>query len=128
MRLDKLTTKAREALQEAATYAEKAGHAEIHVEHLLAALLDQKEGIVPSILSRIGARPDDLSTSVRRYLGRLPKVSGGGAGAAGLSRELSAVLESAGSAAERFRDDYVSTEHLLLALAESEGSEASRIL
>jgi ATP-dependent Clp protease ATP-binding subunit ClpB len=128
MRLEKLTTKAREALQSASTLAEKAGHAEIHVEHLLAALLEQDDGIVPSILSRIGAHPDAISDSVTKYLDRLPKVSGGGVGSPGLSRELSRILESAEKAAGRFRDDYISTEHFLLALAESKGSEAARIL
>ena len=128
MRWDKLTTKAREALQEAVGLAEKRGHAEAHAEHLLSVLLDQPEGIAGSILTRIGARPEEVSASARRYIERLPRVSGGGVSSPGLSRELSGILDESFGIADRFRDEYVSTEHLLLALAGSKGTEASRIL
>jgi ATP-dependent Clp protease ATP-binding subunit ClpB len=128
MRWDKLTTRGREALQEAISSAEKSGHSESTVEHLLLALLEQPDGIATSLLRRIGARPEDVAVSLRVKLDKLPRASGAGIAAPGISRELGAAFEDALKIAEGFKDEYVSTEHLLLALAGLRGSETARIL
>ena len=128
MRPDKFTTRAREAIQEAVSTAEKSGHAEARVEHLLLALLDQPEGIAGSLIARIGSRPEDVAASVRKYIERLPRVTGPGAAGPGLSREFSAVLDESLKIAGQFKDEFVSTEHFLLALAAATGSEAARVL
>jgi ATP-dependent Clp protease ATP-binding subunit ClpB len=128
MRWDRLTTKARDAVQEAIEAAGRAGHAEVTGEHLLAALLAPADGVAASILNRIGARPADVAADLRRSLGRIPRASGAGMSGPGLSRDLAAALDEAAAIAGRFRDEYVSTEHLLLALAESKEGGAARIL
>jgi len=128
LRWDKLTTKAGEALQEAAQAAEGSGHPEIGAEHLLLALLAQKNGIASSLLTRIGVRPDEVAAALRRHLEGLPRAKGQEIAAPALSREASALLDEALKIAESFRDEFVSTEHLLLASASAKGSEAARAL
>ncbi len=128
MQWDRFTTKAREALQESHSEAERRGHAEVHGEHLLLALLEQEDGVAASILSRIGARPADLAGSLRQYLDRLPRVAGESLPSPSLSRELSKTLQESFKIAGKFRDEYVSTEHLLLALAEAKKTEAASLL
>jgi ATP-dependent Clp protease ATP-binding subunit ClpB len=121
MKPDRLTQKSQEALSDAHDRARKAGHAELTPEHLLAALLDQPEGIVPSILSKARVDVERLSSLLARELGRLPSVRGGSEPF--LSRRLRKVLDDAEEAAEGARDEYVSTEHLLLGiLAEGSGT------
>ncbi|MDR1612759.1 MAG: ATP-dependent chaperone ClpB [Planctomycetota bacterium] len=117
MRLDKLTLKAQEALEKARELAAKRNHQEIAPEHLFLALLGQDDGIVPAILKKLGSDPGWLGERVERLLAGYPQVSGVEAGAA-LSRELRAVLEAAWTEAEQLRDEYLSTEHLLLAMAD----------
>jgi len=128
MRWDKLTTRAREAVQDSIDRAEKSGHAEVSPEHLLLSLLEQPEGIAASLVERIGTRPADLAASVRSHLDRRPRSSGSGVATPGLSRELGSALDEAFRIAEGFKDEYVSTEHLLLAIAGLRGSEAARML
>ncbi len=115
MRTDKLTVKAQEALGNAQTIAAGDGHSEVTALHLLAALLQDQEGIVRPILSRIGVAPAGIAESVTSRLGRLPKVSGNAQ--LGASRDLSEVLAAAQKQADQLKDDYLSSEHLLLALA-----------
>ncbi|HXI03001.1 MAG TPA: ATP-dependent chaperone ClpB [Candidatus Saccharimonadales bacterium] len=128
MRWDKFTTKAGEALKEALETARGLGHAQVHAEHLLVALVEQKEGVAGSILRRAGAEPGRVAEAARRYLDRLPKQSGEGLPEPSLSRALSKILEEAFDLAGRFKDEYVSTEHMLLALAGAKGEEAGKIL
>src|SRR5437867_4983046 len=95
MRWDKLTTRGREALQDAIARAEKAGHPEVTPEHLLLSLLEQPDGIAPSLLGRIGVQPGAVAAPTQKHLDKLPRSSGAGIASPGLSRELGAGLEEA---------------------------------
>jgi len=127
MRFDQLTIKAQEGIQEAQRDARARGNAELTGDHLLLALLKQSEGIVTPILQKLGVNPESLSAEIESDLERRPKVSGASADAA-LSRDLSRVFDRSFEIAREFGDEYVSTEHLLLALAESEAGETARRL
>ena len=126
MRLDKLTIKAQEALAAAEGIAEENGSAVVEPEHLLKALLDQAEGIVRPILSKVGADPHQLDEAVGVALAAAPKVSGAAA-QMGVGPRLNTVLSDAFKLAEKLKDAYVSSEHLLVALASDKG-EAGRAL
>jgi ATP-dependent Clp protease ATP-binding subunit ClpB len=127
MRYDKMTVKAQEALQEADSLAHKSNHASIDVEHLLAALLEQQDGIVAPLLDRIGADPGELSTAVQKALDAKPQVFGESAQVS-MSPQLARVLNRAEQEAESLKDEYTSTEHLLLATLDAEGGEARELL
>ena len=118
MRLDKLTVKAQEALARAAEIAEDKNHQEITPSHLLAAMLEQKEGVVPPVLQKVGVDPGFLRNEVEGDLEKIPRVSGGGVSQAYISAKLKGVLDRAWEEAQRLKDQYLSTEHLLLAIAE----------
>jgi ATP-dependent Clp protease ATP-binding subunit ClpB len=126
MRFDKLTIKGQEALSEAQSLATGRGHSQIAPAHLLRAMLDQPEGATVPILQKIGVPVDGLGTQVEETLKRLPRVSGGAQPQ--ISPELSTVLDRAFSEAETRKDEYVSTEHLLLALAEDADRDLKAIL
>ena len=113
-----LTQKSAEALHDAQTKALRFGHTEVDGEHLLLALLDQAEGIAPRLLSQAGADPDRLRTALEAELARRPKVSGPGVspGQVRVTQRLSRLLDAAQQEANRLKDEYVSVEHLLLAL------------
>jgi ATP-dependent Clp protease ATP-binding subunit ClpB len=127
MRWDQFTVMSQEAIQKAQARAEEMGHQEIRPEHLLAGFLAQDENIVNAILAKIGAPAAKIRADVDAALERLPKVRGGGAEAA-MSPALRQVLESARQFAEQLKDEYISTEHLFLAMLKDGGTEASRIL
>ncbi|MDP2183598.1 MAG: ATP-dependent chaperone ClpB [Actinomycetota bacterium] len=127
MRLDKLTIKAQEVLGAAQGIADGASQQVIEPEHLLKALLDQAEGIVRPIVQKVGASPDALEAEVSSAIEAMPKVSGAGIGQAGVGPRLSTVLAEAFKQAEKLKDAYVSTEHLLVAIAEDSG-EAGRLM
>ena len=114
IRWDKFTVKAQEAVQRGNNLASEHGNPELQPIHLLAALLEDKEGIVPPVLEKIGIGPQAVLTDVYRAIEALPKVSGGAAQAS-LSQAANQVLERAFKEAGNFKDEYVSTEHLLLA-------------
>jgi ATP-dependent Clp protease ATP-binding subunit ClpB len=126
MRLDKLTTKSQEALQQAQGLAEKRNHQAIDVEHLLFALMGQKEGVVLALLQKLGMPLTTVTERLQKALDRLPQVTGA-AGQTYISPRLKKVIESAESEAEALKDEYVSTEHLLLAITQDNG-EAGKIL
>ncbi|PKQ16366.1 MAG: ATP-dependent chaperone ClpB [Actinobacteria bacterium HGW-Actinobacteria-7] len=126
MRLDKLTIKAQEALEASSGIAEEFGAGQIEPEHLLKALLDQAEGIVRPILSKVGADPHGLDAAVADALSKAPKVSGATA-QTGMGPRLNTILSDAFKIAEKMKDAYVSSEHLLVALASDKG-EAGRAL
>ncbi len=128
MKLDRLTTRAAEALREALESARARGHAEFGSEHLLLALLDQKDGVATAILKRIGVRPEDLRRSILAGLDRKPTQSGDVAPEPQPARGLTKILESAFEEARRFKDEYVSTEHLLLAIAAAGKDASARML
>jgi len=128
MRLDKLTIKAQEALQAAQGVADDASSQVMEPEHLLKVLLDAAEGVVRPIVQKIGADPDALEGGAAAAIEKMPKVSGSGAVApAGIGPRLNTVLSSAFKHAEKLKDAYVSSEHLLVGLAEDSG-EAGRLL
>jgi ATP-dependent Clp protease ATP-binding subunit ClpB len=124
-RFEKLTIKAQEAVAAAQELAASAGNPQIEPVHLLAALLDEQEGIVRPVLEKIGANVGQLEKIVGADLSHLPKASGGAP--PGLSQQLSKVLDSAQAEADGMKDEFVSTEHLLLALAGT-ASKAQEIL
>jgi ATP-dependent Clp protease ATP-binding subunit ClpB len=124
-RFDKLTLKAQEAVAGAQELATDRGHAQIDPLHLLAALLAENDGIVGPILERIGANRGQLDKIVQAELGHFARTSGGAPPQA--SRELNQVLEAAQREADAMKDEFVSTEHLLLALTKAD-SKAKNIL
>jgi len=127
MRFDKLTIKAQEALQDAQSLAEKQEHQALEVEHLLLALIQQKDGITQSLLERVGADPLIIKNQLEEALLKLPKIYGS-IGQIYISPRLKNVLDAAFLEAERLKDDFVSTEHILLAIAEEKGEAVARIL
>src|SRR6266852_4244699 len=124
---DRLTVKAAEALQQAAALARSKGNPVINDAHLFYALLQQEEGIVVPLLQKAGLNVTQLQAETEREIERFPKQSGGGAEPT-LARELSRVLDRADEDAKSLGDAYVSTEHLLLALAEEKGTSARQLL
>jgi ATP-dependent Clp protease ATP-binding subunit ClpB len=126
-RLDKLTQKAQEALQQAQTIAEQNHSQVIFPLHLLIALAEEKEGIVRPVLAKCNVQPDAIVAEGRRLLGNLPKTAGMQPGTY-LSQPLNEVLERAFDEAGRFKDEFVSTEHLLLSIAEQRGEPAAQLL
>ena len=124
-RLDKLTIKAQEAVQQAQEIAADAGNPQIDPLHLLAGLLAESEGVVRPLLDMIGVNRPQLDKIVKAELGHFPKVSGGATPAP--SQALMQVLEAAQREADTMKDDFVSTEHLLLALAKVD-SKAKNVL
>ncbi|MHB9035697.1 MAG: ATP-dependent chaperone ClpB [Armatimonadota bacterium] len=126
MRLDKLTIKAQDAVQDAQHIATENGQQQIESEHLLLALLNQEGGIVAPILQKLGASPQALAGRVQDEISNMPKVSGAVAGSQ-MGPRLQRVLETAFQEAERLKDEYISTEHLLIGIA-SEPGKASQIL
>ncbi|MFA5353607.1 MAG: Clp protease N-terminal domain-containing protein, partial [Thermodesulfovibrionales bacterium] len=125
MRLDKLTVKSQEALQEAQGLAERKGNQQVDVEHLLSALLTDEEGICFQILRRIGVDMAGLRAEVDREIERFPKVSGATPmGQLYISPRLKTVLEKAYEEAQHLTDEFISVEHLLLAIANTPGTAA----
>jgi ATP-dependent Clp protease ATP-binding subunit ClpB len=127
MDLNRYTQKAQEGIVSAQALAGEHSHGQIEAEHLLLALLRQPEGIVPQVVQTLGANPSQMALALEGELQRKPKVYGATA-QVGLSRDLSRVLEDAEKAAGRMRDDYISTEHLLLGLSRVKGNEVARFL
>ena len=113
---DKFTVKSQAALQAAQGHAAENGNPEVQPLHLMAALLEDKEGVVLPVLEKVGVPPQQLLATVHAAIARLPKVQGADA-QPGVGQALTKVLDGAFKEAETFKDDYVSTEHLLLSLA-----------
>lgn len=126
MRLDKLTVKSQEALQDAQHLAEKYEHQQIEPEHLLMSILKQEGGIAVPILKKLGAEPVIILSQLETALQKLPKVTG--AVDIYISPRTKKVIDASFKEAHRLNDEYVSIEHLLIAIAEERGSEAARIL
>jgi ATP-dependent Clp protease ATP-binding subunit ClpB len=127
MNINKYTEKAQEAILGAQQLAEREGHPELQPEHLLLTLVEQREGIVPAIVRKMNADPTAIATASRTELARLPKAHGGAQ--PGLSPRLRQVTNAAEAEAERLKDEYVSTEHLFMAIAaEGAKSPATRLL
>src|SRR6201984_3596650 len=125
-RFDKLTLKAQEAMQAAQEMAARYGQQQVQPLHVLWALLAQGDGVVPPLLEKLGVSPTQLAGEVEKQVERLPKVSGGSEQY--LSPEANKVLEGAFEEAQRLKDEYVSTKHLLLGSAAAKGDSAGEIL
>jgi len=128
IRWDKFTVKAQEAVQRGSTLASEHGNPELMPVHLLAALLEDREGIVPPVLEKIGISAQTVLRDAYQEIERLPKVSGGDAIQPTLSQSVNQVLEHAFKEADNFKDEYVSTEHLLLAVTQVKRNPAQEIL
>jgi ATP-dependent Clp protease ATP-binding subunit ClpB len=124
MNIEKFTTKARESFQSAEEIAAKTGLAEIDATALALALVRQPDGVVPAILEKIGVRPDALARTFEHVLASRPKASGAGVDRQP-SRDLRAAFENASSIAARMKDEYVSAEHLFLAILADKSGDAS---
>ena len=127
MRLDRFTIKSQEAFNEAQVIAEKYQHQQVDAEHLLLALLAQEGGIAAPLLQRVGANVSLIKSQLEEALKKAPKVSGASEGVY-LSPRLKKILDKAFEEAQRLKDDFVSTEHILIAIADEKTSEAARIL
>jgi ATP-dependent Clp protease ATP-binding subunit ClpB len=119
---NKLTVKSQEALQAAAEIASNYGNSQIEPEHLLAALIQDPEGVATSVLRKMGVNIDQLRIRVTGLLEGLPKISGAGSASQFASNNLNKLFDTARREAEALKDEYVSTEHLLLALLDGSGS------
>jgi ATP-dependent Clp protease ATP-binding subunit ClpB len=127
MRWDKFTVKAQDAISVAQKKAEESGHQMIENEHLLYALLEEKEGTVEAILEKLGANAALLKKEIERELSRLPKVEGAGQQVY-IGPTLKKSMDIASAEAERLKDEYVSTEHLLIGMADANEGAAFRLL
>jgi len=126
MRLDRFTERSQEALTAAQQAAQQLQHATVEPEHLFLALLEQEDGLVPTLLRRLEVQPEPLAARLRSSLENRPKQVGGGEPS--ISNGLRTVLLSAFDEMTRLKDEYVSTEHLLLGLARQTEGEAARML
>ncbi|UCE18265.1 MAG: ATP-dependent chaperone ClpB [Gemmatimonadota bacterium] len=128
MNLEKLTIRAREALGKAQGMAVDNGHQALEGIHLLKALLEDSEGVVPAVIKKLGANFDGIKDKTDEALRKLPTVTGGGVGQVYLSNELNAIFNDALKEANQLKDEYVSSEHILIAMTEAPTSGAGEIL
>ncbi len=123
MRYDKMTVKAQEALQESDSLVTKYNHSSVDVEHYLMALLEQQDGVVPPLFDRIGVNREVLDDELDKILTEKPRMYGSTAQVT-ISPELANVLRQAEREAESLKDDYISAEHIILAIVEQESRSA----
>jgi ATP-dependent Clp protease ATP-binding subunit ClpB len=128
MNVEKYTERAKGFIQAAQTIAVREGHQKFTPEHILKALLDDHEGLAASLIAKAGGRASEAKKETEATLGRLPKVSGSGAGGLYLAQETARVFDNAEKIAERAGDSFVTVERLLLALALEKGTDVARIL
>jgi ATP-dependent Clp protease ATP-binding subunit ClpB len=126
--LNKFTLKSQEALQSAQEIASNFSNQSIEPEHLFAALIQDKESLAGSIILKLGLSKDTMMIRAGELLEKIPKVTGAGLGQQSVSRELSEVLENAIRESNNMKDEYVSVEHLLIALSESKSSPLGELL
>ena len=127
MNFDQYTQNAQQAVADSQNVAIANGQQQLEVEHLHLALLQQREGLVPRLLNYMGLDVESLASEVQREIDRLPKVSGSGAGQLYASRRFSQLLSSAERIAQQFKDEYVSVEHLYLALVDETNTPSAKI-
>jgi ATP-dependent Clp protease ATP-binding subunit ClpB len=128
MRFDKFTLKAQEVIQNSQEIASQRGHQQIEPEHLLYAIFEQREGIIAPLLGKIGVKEDAIVQELGEALDQLPSVSGGGIDSAYISPRSKGVFDQALKEAKQMRDEYVSIEHLILAITDDKQGKASKIL
>src|ERR1700747_1935371 len=126
LRFEKMTVKAQESVQSAQEVAAQHENQQIAPIHLLAALVAQTDGVVPPLLARLGIHTEALTQEIEREIGRLPKVQG--FAQQHMGRPLNDVLEQAFKEADSFKDEFVSTEHLFLAIARRDRDPAGQLL
>ena len=127
IRWDKFTVKSQQAMQQAQNRAAELGNAEVQPVHLLLALVEDREGVVPAVLEKIGTPIERLTSELHQIEEKLPRVSGAAA-QPGLSQALTKVLDQAFKEADNFKDEYLSTEHMLLAIARQKNDPAREAL
>src|SRR6476619_3889879 len=125
MRLDRFTLRGQEAIQSAIELAERGQNQQVEPEHLLSAMLEQPEGIVRPVLGKIGANVTVVLNDLHAAIARLPRVQGG---QQYFSPRLSQIFTAAQKQAEKMQDEFISTEHLLLAIAEEKDGDSGKIL
>ncbi len=128
IRFDRFTIKAQEAFQEAQTIALDRGQQQLEVEHLLLALINQKEGLTLQLLQKLGANTGSIISQLGEEIDKLPHVEGAGAGQIYMSTRLNNAAEAAFNEMKNLRDEYLSSEHLLLAIADEKNGISARIL
>src|SRR6202142_2673599 len=128
IRWDKFTVKAQESIQRANELASEHGNPEMPPVHLLAALVEDREGIVPPVLEKIGIGPQAVLAEIYQEIEKLPKVSGGGANQATMSSQVNQLLENSFKQADQFKAEYVSPEPLLLAITSLKRDPAQELL
>lgn len=128
IKLDKFTIKAQESIGEAQQMANSYNHQEIKEEHLLLALINQKDGVVPSILQKLEVNLEETKVKLEGILESIPRVYGDSGGQQYMGSDLSNVLDNALQEAGKVKDEFVSTEHLLIALSETKGSKVGDLL
>src|SRR5216684_8822710 len=126
LRFEKMTVKAQEALQSAQETAARHENQQVEPVHMLAALVAQPDGVVPPLLAKLGIRTELLSQEIEREIARLPRVTG--FAQQHMSKALNDILERAFDEAQRFKDEYVSTEHIFLAIAGQDRDPAGQLL
>src|SRR5271169_690504 len=126
LRFEKMTVKAQEAVQSAQEVAARHENQQVEPMHLLAALVAQADGVVSPLLARLGIRSEAMTQEIEREIGRLPKVQG--FGQQHLGKSLNETLERAFKEADKFKDEYVSTEHLFLAITGQDRDPAGKLL
>jgi ATP-dependent Clp protease ATP-binding subunit ClpB len=128
IKFDKFTIKAQESIGEAQQMANSYNHQEIKEEHLLLALINQKEGVVPSILQKLEVNLEEIKAKLEGILESIPRVYGDSGGQQYMGSDLNDVLDTALQEARKVKDEFVSTEHLLIALSETKGSRVGDLL
>ena len=128
MQLDKFTVKSQEAIQTAHNTAQQFGNQEMQPEHLLKAILEQPEGVVVPVLQKMGIEPSTVLAETNQLIDKLPKVSGGGAGQSYMSQDFKKLLDQAFKSATSMQDEYVSQEHLFMAMLATGNLAAARML
>lgn len=128
MRFDKFTLKAQEVVQTAQQLADRFGHQAIEPEHLIRVIIEQTEGVIPSVLGKAGVNKEKLIRETDLALDKLPRISGSGVGQVYISPRTKAILDKAFGEAEQMKDEYLSLEHLLLAVLEEKEGQAADIL
>ena len=128
MRFDKFTIKSQELIQNSQSMASSHNHQQIEPEHLLSTMLKEPEGIARAMLNKLGVSASDVSSELSIAIDKLPKVSGGAVGDAYISPRSKSVLDAAFSEAAKMKDQYVSIEHIFLAISDEKSGKAAGIL
>ena len=128
IKFDKFTVKSQEAIGEAQQIASSYNHQEIREEHLLLALIGQKDGVIPSILQKLEINPEEFKSNLKKMLEKIPKVYGDAGGQQYIGTSLNNILNSAIQEAGKVKDEFVSTEHILIALTDTTGSRVAEFL